>query len=299
MDRARKNPLYYSKKVTKKTTMPKTKRVVKNVSLFTRQRRERVEEATESAVAVKGLMELERHRNLLLHGRGRVFCCKVAMRSPVPVWSGAMTILPNYRAKTRWDNVTPMPDLSPFLLGPVEHGNPEVPPIKSMENWWQWSKVFADEYDEENDRVLPLFQQRLVDRAQKEGSRHKQRGVAPLFAIHYVPEADETRRFPYIESRYFYCTQYEKLTRHSNDLTLLRLWIHQGYSVVIAGYDGFDYGCDVAPDKMADLLYERYLDPTRPFGHEMVLVALVALRHTEDYPWNRYYELHKALYTRD
>lgn len=43
-------------------------------------------------------------------------------------------------------------------------------------------------------------------------------------------------------------------------------------------------------------LYWHYCNPGHPFGHEMVLHALLVLDDPADYPWNRYRREHPAPY---
>ena len=56
----------------------------------------------------------------------------------------------------------------------------------------------------------------------------------------------------------------------------------------ICGYDAYQ------PDPAK--LYEHYCDPSRPFGHELVLYTLLSVKDREDYPWRRYYREHSELY---
>ena len=101
------------------------------------------------------------------------------------------------------------------------------------------------------------------------------------------------RKFTYIECRYFYCHFYEMLapkTEHFKKLLELR---RQGFNLVISGYDGFTLRHE---EITADKLYEFYKDSSRPFGHELVLLTLLFLDNSSEYPWNRYFTKYPRLY---
>lgn len=102
---------------------------------------------------------------------------------------------------------------------------------------------------------------------------------APAFTIHLEEDGTE-RRYTYLECRRFYCRQYEKIAKRTKAFKKLRTLIEGGTSVQIIGYDG--HAC--ARSRQA--IFKQYLDPARPFGHEMVLFALLVLDRRE-YPWLR------------
>jgi hypothetical protein len=111
---------------------------------------------------------------------------------------------------------------------------------------------------------------------------------APVYSVHVDPDGME-RHFTYVESRYFYCKQMEKLVAERPAFARLQKYKASGYKLQIVGYDAYrPEGID------ADTLYRHYCDPEHPFGHEMVLLTLLAL--DADYPWNRYYRDHAAVY---
>lgn len=47
----------------------------------------------------------------------------------------------------------------------------------------------------------------------------------------------------------------------------------------------------------AKTLNEHYVDPTRPFGHGLVLCTLLTVEDPADYPWNVYWPEHLELHT--
>jgi len=65
----------------------------------------------------------------------------------------------------------------------------------------------------------------------------------------------------------------------------------RGYALQIVGYDAYT---PRATDP--DTLYEHYLDETRPFGHEMVILTMLCVDDTEQRPWNRFRREHAEIY---
>jgi hypothetical protein len=65
--------------------------------------------------------------------------------------------------------------------------------------------------------------------------------------------------------------------------------ITKGTNVLICGYDGYAEGA-------TETLYEHYVDDKRPFGHELVLLTLLTVKDTAEYPWNVYWRENEELY---
>ena len=85
----------------------------------------------------------------------------------------------------------------------------------------------------------------------------------------------------YLECRYMYCREYQRLVVQESEFSTLRKMIEQeGCNVQLIGYDAYDVGQKTP--------YECYLDTSRPFGHELVLYTLLVESDPEQYPWNRY-----------
>jgi hypothetical protein len=87
-----------------------------------------------------------------------------------------------------------------------------------------------------------------------------------------------------VQSRYFYCCAYEVLAKQSKDFTTLVKLLDEGHNITICGYDAYP---------VTKNIYEHYCDPTKPFGHEMVLYALLT---RDPCPWHLYKELHPEIY---
>lgn len=95
--------------------------------------------------------------------------------------------------------------------------------------------------------------------------------------------------FSYIEARYFYCRAYELSKESDVNFGHMRRMLQQGLDINIVGYDGPYEGATV------ESLSHRYEDPSRPFGHELVIYAMMTLG-PEDRPWTLYARAHADMY---
>jgi hypothetical protein len=93
-------------------------------------------------------------------------------------------------------------------------------------------------------------------------------------------ENGKLNKYNYIESRKFYCRQYEKLAIKTKSFKKLEEMLNNGYNLQICGYDGFDISSDV--ENIDELIKEYYLDAKKPFGHEICLFVLLI---TKNFPW--------------
>ena len=222
--------------------------------------------------------------------RGRISLRRLGMMKPIPVEKGYFTVLPNRKAKSKGEVVWAMNELSPMNLGPVVHGQPGLEPSENLENFHQFNKVFESEYDAATDKLKAVwYTRRISGYSDRVAHRHKlgatkaahmkNAGIAPggnankcLFSVFLTPEGDE-RRFEYVPSRVFYCTFYERLARKTSALAKLAdtLYVHK-QAIIIAGYDARNAADE---DIDAATIHRWYLDPSWPFGHEMVLHAIL------------------------
>ncbi|QIN54427.1 hypothetical protein [Cedratvirus kamchatka] len=239
-------------------------------------------------------VERQAEQNKKAHKTGSVVVSKMRMMKKVEPRLGYLSVFPNYKHGNRTDGLG-MPSLSPKSMGPVSHNIADLSPAKNLENFWQFSKAFAFEVDNQGN-LLPWFEAK-----RKQGfedavpHRHKyERKVLsqygsnlnkPLFSV-FVDKQGKERRFSYIQARYFYCKIYEELAKKQEDFVKLQELISEGYNLNLVGYDGYE---------VSDDLMWHYLDEKQPFGHELVLYTLLT-REEGDYPWNTYHEEHKKLY---
>ena len=190
-------------------------------------------------------------------------------------------------------------------LGPVEHRQPGLPPALNIENYHQFNKVWPNEVENNQNQnpstafhvaqlrgyLDPVPHRHKYDQKEMAELRKKVGGAnknAPLYSLHQTLQAgEEARRFTYVESRYFYCKAYERLAKETADFGQLREKMRQGTNLMICGYDA----CPITRP-----LYEHYCDATHPFGHELVLYALLTVADPLDYPWNQYRVAHPDIY---
>lgn len=221
--------------------------------------------------------------------KGQVTCAKMRMMASVELVSGFINVFPNFLHKNRKDGIG-LPSLSPKAIGPVAHGQPGLPNSINLENFHQGNKVFPTEV--ETDAVtgktkpsVAFYELREKMYLDAEPHRHKQAATSvvgknkniPLYSV-WVDKDGTEHHIDYFTSRQFYCHFYERATITNSDYQMLVEKVGSGYNLRIVGYDGY------AVTKTLD---EHYRDTSRPFGHEMVLYAMLTAK-PEDWPWRKY-----------
>jgi hypothetical protein len=260
-----------------------------------------------NASEVRAALVAERHafvervaaENRKSNKNGSVIVSKLRMMKEPDHLDGFMKVFPNYKHKNRIDGWG-IPELSPKALGPVQHIMPCLPPACSVENYHQFAKVLAYDLDVDGN-ILP---ESLVVRAKgytsAEPYRHKyeypevvalahSKGMVAkmptLYSIFYNAHG-VAKKYDYIECRFFYCFYYEKLARSTPEYKRLKKLVKHGYNIQIIGYDGYN---------ITKPIMDHYLDPSQPFGHELVLYTMLTTPKSE-YPWTIYRSEHKHLY---
>nr|WQM86846.1 hypothetical protein [Marseillevirus cajuinensis] len=224
-------------------------------------------------------------------GRGKLDLFRMRMMKEVPLRDGHLNVFPNFRHQKRQDGIGCSP-LSPMSLGPVEHVCGSLPPAKNIENFFQGSKVFSQEVDENGNPSALFYENRARLFSDPVPKRHKYHGAEkknkniPLYFLWTDAEGRE-HRLDYIQSRQTYCNFFERLASETKDYKKLCRLQDRGYNLIFCGYDAHGI-----PDNTPEAVERAYLDPSVPFGHERVLFAMLALRDTpEKYPWRK----HKTL----
>ena len=214
--------------------------------------------------------EEARRRNKEEGKKGSVVLYKMQMMKSIDTPAGYLRIFPNKDHGGRKDGIG-LPSLSPFNLGPINHGYPNIPKADNLESFYQFSKIYADEVDKEGNPLPETIEQWKKD-LQKPGERHKRKGEKPLYALALKSDGSIIK-MNYAQGRKLYCKWYEKLAKKQDDYQLLLNLIKDGYNICICGYDGTSI-TNVEKD---------YKDLSVPFGHERVLYTML----TQDkYPWN-------------
>lgn len=211
--------------------------------------------------------------------RGTTICSKMTMfqgQQPTFV-QGFMNVYPNFKHANLYGGWG-APELSPKSMGPVEHGQPGLPPAKNLENFHQFSKLFPGE----TTQGFRASQKKAF--ADPEPHRHKPEALlkkksgqnknVPLCWIWTRQDGTEIR-MSYIECRQFYCTYYERFALASDGYPKLMKALDEGMNLRICGYDGYEPGSD---------MMAHYMDESRPFGHELVLFTMLT-EPQDKWPW--------------
>ncbi len=164
--------------------------------------------------------------------------------------------------------VTPYyPDgLHPGFTAVPDNPNLQQAIAQNMENWWQYSKIYNVDLNQEGE-IQPSFFQR---RAEGFADPKPHRRAMPKKKGHVVAAYFDTQVYGYVPSRKFYCSTYEFLVTRTPEYQELQNRLTQGENLHIVGYDGKDIPVTTENFRAA------YLDPNWPFGHELVLTCLLA-----------------------
>lgn len=168
---------------------------------------------------------------------------KKQMMRALPMPEGFYIILPNNkdRGVQFGGLVLGMCDLSPMQLGPVEHGQPNLPPATNIENFHQSNKVFPSEVDAYGNPLPIWYTRREEGYRNPVPFRHKlgktkaehilasgcESANKPLYSI-FVQRDGTERRCTYLESRVYYCTYYEQLVRQTDSYKQLVAMLESG-----------------------------------------------------------------------
>lgn len=239
-------------------------------------------------------IEICAEKNKINNTLGKVIVSKMYMMKTPNNVDGYLNVFPNYKHQNRKDGFGCM-RLSPKSLGPVIHNMPGLPDATTIENYHQFAKFWKFELDE-NGEILEQYKKNRIKAYTSPPMRHKydkktlskynNNVNVPEFSVYYDKYGNE-HRYNYLQCRYFYCHFYELLVQKEQDFLRLKDMIKNGYNLNIQGYDGYNVTND---------LMVHYTDTSRPFGHELVLYTMLTEEHSENYPWNKYYEKNKEIY---
>lgn len=254
---------------------------------------------------------------------GRVSAKKMSRYRATPD-PGFEAVFPNNRHQNRKDGIGCC-SLSPMRTGPVRHTQYMLPPCTLVENMHQGNKVFPQEMVEGEQCNCPrsaewphleanfvFMTKRREMYRDSEPHRHKypkkeiisankafvtgkkrSRGElvnAPMYSEWLLPDG-RPLHITYVESRWYYCHYLSEGIRDKADMVMLRRRLANGWNLQIMGYDAY------TPDALdAETLYRHYEDPSRPFGHEMVIMTMLALQDESVWPWNVYHAKHRQIY---
>jgi len=236
-------------------------------------------------------VEDARLANVTANRRGQVECTKMRMMQPDPYIPAYRSIFPNFQHGKKKHG---MPTLSPKSLGPISKYK-NLPIALSIESRHQGCKCFDIEYDFDHDCPKDVFYERRDQvfqmanpprhkfghtkkehldylRKMKSALRKDKNLNIPHCSVMPTDDGNNEIKLTYLESRWYYCTEYAELCTKTSEFALLVQFLDQGYNLNICGYDGHP---------LLKSMQEYYDDPSSPFGHELVLCCLL----TNQAPW--------------
>jgi hypothetical protein len=247
--------------------------------------------------------------NFINKCKGRILICRLGMMKKPSHFYGYLNVYPNEKDGGRKDGFG-CPSLSPKVIGPVNHGQPNLPPSKNLENFHQSNKVFREEVDEFKNPTSLFYENRLRFYLDNEPHRHKYTSASrqdksliyrgtkenpniPFYSL-WVDKTGKEHRLTYVESRQFYCNFYERAVSLDKSFLYLKDLVDKGLNIVIYDYDGYGMNTSFERRNEHDTSYcmmynieKDYLDSRSPYGHGKVLYAMLMLK-PEQYPWIKY-----------
>lgn len=218
--------------------------------------------------------------------KGTVILTKLRMMHSPPLLPGVLNIFPNFKHAGRKDGLG-LRTLSPMYLGPIAGA-------LNLENFHQGSKCLVSELalpagiDADALTAAELFaydptpafwEARAAMFADPMPHRHKQpkqRGGTAYFV--WVDAEGKVHKLGYVASRQFYCTFYEQLVGEQDEFKALTACRDGDTHLNLVGYDARPV------ESTAAAIEAAYLDPSAPFGHELVLFALLL----GERPWRKH-----------
>jgi hypothetical protein len=218
---------------------------------------------------------------------GAVVVSKLRMMKDPDHIDGYLKVFPNFKHQHRNDGFG-CTSLSPKAIGPIDHGQPNLPIALNLENLHQSNKCFPSEIGENGNPTLEFYETQKKMYNDSIPHRHKEQALSknnlsggnkniPVYSVWILPDGKEIH-LGYFESREIYCTFYEMYTKNNTDLLKLKQMLRDGYNLQIIGYDAYPV------DKSLDICYK---DTSKPFGHELVLYTLLT-QDPPNYPWKHH-----------
>lgn len=160
------------------------------------------------------LIEGAAERNRKAGRMGEVRVSKLRMMKTPEEIPGFWKVFPNFKHGGRMDGLG-CRTLSPMYLGPVNHGQPGLPPALNIENFHQGSKCFREEVTVAGYPGELYHLNRLAWYQDPTPHRHKYKGNAPLYFA-WVGKDGKENYLDYVLSRQFYCTIVAPLLRRTS-----------------------------------------------------------------------------------
>jgi hypothetical protein len=170
-------------------------------------------------------------------------------------------------------------NLSPMLLGPIQFdstdsaGQRRTYTARNIENMWQFAKVWTDDLAADGTIKAKWFVFRDAGWADTKAHRWPRGRAVKDGPLKNVPEFVfwNGQRYSYGEARKLvYIRYYVQLAEAAPAYAQLHRLVHEeGTNLQILGYDGRDFTTEGLT------LRQCLEDESRPFGHELVLTAML------------------------
>lgn len=151
---------------------------------------------------------------------------------------------------------------SPFYIGPVESADGVE--SQTMENLWQYSKVYSEMVDENDNPTDSYFAWRNNGFRDSRAHRHPHSGK-PLYSWW------NGEKLGYIDARKrIYIPSYAKcVMKHPEAINIIKEKLAEGKKIAIADFDGYDF-------KKLGMTYEDVVNnPNKIMGHGHVLAMMI------------------------
>jgi hypothetical protein len=188
--------------------------------------------------------------------------------SKVTPEDGWLDIYPNYMSTYQGIGLV-YPSLSPMSIGPIKHGQKDLPDALNLENFYQYSKFYEELESKEDFKALQIkcFLDKKPNRR-----KYDKKDIPTGFIWH-----DQTKEhcLNYLESRQFYANFYQRGIESSKDFLALKKLLQEGYKLRICGPDAYE---------LKETSMASYIDTSVPRGHEYCLYEML-MNQKGNYPW--------------
>lgn len=136
---------------------------------------------------------------------------KLRMMKAPEYEKGFLHVFPNFRHAKKRDGFGAN-QLSPKYLGPIVHNMKDMPSATSIENYHQFSKVYAR--DLESGDVRETIRVGYVDKVPRRHKHEDSPKEKPLYSLYFDREGNELK-YTYVQSRVVYSKWYEVLVKET------------------------------------------------------------------------------------
>jgi len=175
------------------------------------------------------------------------------------------------QSKEEWSK-----EVSPFFLGPIPMwGNLEA---KNLENAWQYSKVYVDQVDENNNPTKEWFAWMKAGIALEKAVRYPRgRGAVPLYSYW------DGRKLSYIEARHqIYAPLYAKAVEKTVAYGKIKsLFDKNNGRLCLWDFDGYDH------KRIGLSLEEVFYNTHKKMGHGFVLAMMLRNNRIWETPFDK------------